>query len=126
MDNGQNGQKSITIRLDDPELIAWAEAQSSAQASAKTAIKVCMFQYGKDKDLLNAILEDKFSNHSSSNQVRQTYDNNQNHSAPIAPVVERVESEKSHTPVAPVIPSTPPVTVEPQGGQVSAGLASLL
>lgn len=120
-----NGQKSITIRLDDPELIAWAEAQSSAQASAKTAIKVCMFQYGKDKDLLNAILEDKFSKPDSSNNVRQKYDNNQNHSAPVAPVVERAESEINHTPAAPVMPTTPPVQ-EPSGGQVSAGFASLL
>lgn len=121
-----NEQKSITIRLDDPELIAWAAAQSSAQSSAKTAIKVCMFQYGKDKDLLNAILEDKFSKPDSANPVRQMYDNNQNHSAPVAPVVERAESDKTHTPAATVAPATPLVQ-EPTGGQqISDGFASLL
>lgn len=78
-------KKSVTIRLDEPDLIEWAAAQSSAVASIRMAVKICMLQYGKNVDLLDAILRAQFGNPN----------NNQNSYSP-SPKTETIVRENTH------------------------------
>lgn len=63
------GKKSVTIRLDEPDLMEWADSQSSALASIRMAIKICILQYGKNIDLLDAILKAQFGDINNTNVV---------------------------------------------------------
>ena len=89
---GDSEKKSVTIRLDEPDLIEWAASQSAAVASIRMAVKICILQYGKDVDLLDAILRAQFGNE---NSVRQTSDKNQNGFSQRQTLTEQIESDNN-------------------------------
>lgn len=89
---GDSEKKSVTIRLDEPDLIEWAASQSAAVASIRMAVKICILQYGKDVDLLDAILRAQFGNE---NSVRQTSDKNQNGFSKKQTLTEQIESDNN-------------------------------
>lgn len=83
---GDENKKSVTIRLDEPDLCDWVASQSSAVASIRMAVKICMLQYGKDMDLLDAILMDKFG--TGQTMLGQTSDKNQSMMPPDSNITE--------------------------------------
>lgn len=89
---GDSEKKSVTIRLDEPDLIEWAASQSAAVASIRMAVKICILQYGKDVDLLDAILRAQFGNEFT---VRQTSEKNQNGFSQRQTLTEQIESDNN-------------------------------
>lgn len=98
-------KKSVTIRLDEPDLVEWAASQSAAVASIRMAVKICILQYGKDVDLLDAILRAQFGN--GENSVRPMSDKNQNTSIPKKPISEQIESDNNQNNVGQDVHSYP-------------------
>jgi hypothetical protein len=94
-------KKSVTIRLDEPDLVEWAASQSAAVASIRMAVKICILQYGKDVDLLDAILQAQFGNNGSNTSVRQTSDKSQSALSPNRPITEQIESDNNQNIVVP-------------------------
>lgn len=105
-------KKSVTIRLDEPDLIEWAAAQSSAVASIRMAVKICMLQYGKNVDLLDAILRAQFGNPNNNQNsyspspkpetiVRENTDKSHNTAAPVQTFTEQNQSDNSQNIVTP-------------------------
>lgn len=102
---GDSEKKSVTIRLDEPDLIEWAASQSAAVASIRMAVKICILQYGKDVDLLDAILRAQFGNEST---VRQTSEKNQNGFSQRKSLTEQIESDNNQNIVTqPTMEPTP-------------------
>lgn len=101
-------KKSVTIRLDEPDLVEWAASQSAAVASIRMAVKICILQYGKDVDLLDAILRAQFGNGENiGNSVRPMSDKNQNASVPKKTISEQIESDNSQNNVGQDVQSYP-------------------
>lgn len=132
-----NGNKSVTIRLDEPDLYEWAASQSSATASIRTAIKICILQFGKNADLLDSIISDRFGNGSSNELFRPRPMKEENHEKePALPPKQPDPAIPQPGPAQPVPMQTPPVNPNPTGFpdmsnmgpdmQVDASLSSLL
>lgn len=103
---GDSEKKSVTIRLDEPDLIEWAASQSAAVASIRMAVKICILQYGKDVDLLDAILRAQFGTGTEQN-VRQTSEKSQNSFSQKQAITEQISSDNNQNIVTQPTQSAP-------------------
>lgn len=130
-------KKSITVRLDEPDLCEWAAAQSSATSSIRTAIKICILQFGKNADLLDSIITDCFANGDNKQIFKKKPD------APMQEQIQKTQKTETKPAETMFVPSEPvpapqPVTQQPvqsqmpqfnmneQSNNTNAGLSSLL
>jgi len=126
-----NEKRSVTIRLDDEPILAkWIAAQDSPVSSIKAAIKMCIYKYGNEKDLVDAVIMQQFATQENQNSFtennsninRRNSDNNNTALPQNAGQNQSQESDKSQT-----FANSNQHKEQPENNNsLSSGMASLL